>query len=132
MISVDTNVLVRLLVNDDTHQGEIAVNIIEQNAIYISKTVLLELEWVLRGCYAIPSAQIATSLEKLISISTVTIEHMECVIAALHDYKQGMDFADALHLASRDQAMKFATFDKKLVKKATQLCVKGVLLCDSL
>lgn len=51
MIAVDTNVIVRLLTNDDPHQTEKVARLMEGNSVFISKTVLLETEWVLRVAY---------------------------------------------------------------------------------
>ena len=51
MISIDTNILVRLFTNDDKKQARFAEQLIENNAIYIAKSVLLETEWVLRYTY---------------------------------------------------------------------------------
>jgi len=51
MIAVDTNVVVRFLVRDDPKQAARAAELIRDNQIWISKTVLLETEWVLRSLY---------------------------------------------------------------------------------
>lgn len=51
MVTVDTNILVRLVTKDDSEQSAQALRIIQNNNIFVPKTVLLETEWVLRFSY---------------------------------------------------------------------------------
>lgn len=119
MIGVDTNVLVRLLTRDDEAQFRKALKLFQQEEIFIPKTVFLETEWVLRYAYDFTPVQIADALEKLAGLSQVTTESASQVAQALAGFREGLDFADALHLASAtDQVSSFATFDQKLVKNA--------------
>ena len=118
MIAVDTNILVRLLVNDDKKQAKFAANLFKNNSIFIPKSVLLETEWVLRYTYEIKSDMISTAFEKLLGLSRVRVEDSICVSQAIQWYKKNFDFADALHLAASMQATTFATFDKKFIKIA--------------
>jgi predicted nucleic acid-binding protein len=53
MIALDTNIIVRLLANDDVSQARRAAEIIRNNEVFVTKTVLLETEWVLRHAYRI-------------------------------------------------------------------------------
>lgn len=92
-----------------------------EHSIFISKTVVLELEWVLRFSYELNRDVIATTLQKILTTQNFTIEQQLIIEQALQWYQQGMDFADALHLASSFNAEKFASFDKKLIKKAIAL-----------
>jgi predicted nucleic-acid-binding protein len=62
MIAVDTNVLVRFLVRDDAEQASRADSLIRSEEIWISKTVLLETEWVLRSLYAFRPDSVARAL----------------------------------------------------------------------
>jgi predicted nucleic-acid-binding protein len=118
MISVDTNVLVRLLTNDDPAQARRAARIMEKESIFIPKTVLLETEWVLRHAYKIEVPNILTAFRTLLGLPKVSMETPQTVVLALSFYAEGLDFADALHLASSKGADAFATFDKNLLKKA--------------
>ena len=68
MISVDTNVLVRLLTNDDPAQARRAARIMEKEDIFIPKTVLLETEWVLRHAYKIERSNILTAFRTLLGL----------------------------------------------------------------
>jgi predicted nucleic-acid-binding protein len=121
MVAVDTNVLVRFLVRDDPKQAARAASLIRDNSVWISKTVLLETEWVLRSLYKFSPEAVATALRALAGLQNVVIEDEPAVAKALDWSKGGLDFADALHLASAAKAEQFATFDRKLVKRAQPL-----------
>jgi predicted nucleic-acid-binding protein len=121
MIAIDTNILVRIVTNDSPEQVKQAVKLLREHSIFISKTVILELEWVLRFSYKLNRDVIATTLQKILTTQNFTIEQPLIIEHALQWYQQGMDFADALHLASSLNAEKFASFDKKLLKKAIAL-----------
>lgn len=121
MISVDTNVLARLIVNDDAAQGKRAAALLRREEVFIAKTVLLELEWVLRGAYKIERATILKALLGVLGLPNVIAEDSARIAAALRDYEAGLDFADALHLSSSIEADRFVTFDEKLCKRAKAL-----------
>ncbi|HEX7671048.1 MAG TPA: type II toxin-antitoxin system VapC family toxin [Polyangiaceae bacterium] len=121
MIAIDTNVLVRLVTNDDPVQSPRAARLFVREEVYVSKTVLLETEWVLRGAYELGRAAIRSAFERLLAVSSVTVEDSLAVERALTWSAAGMDFADALHLASSASAATFATFDKACVKRAAKL-----------
>jgi|JRYK01.1.fsa_nt_gb predicted nucleic acid-binding protein len=121
MIAVDTNVLARLIVGDDPDQAKRATALFRHKEVYIPKTVLLELEWVLRGAYRIERPLILKALLGLLGLPNVSAEDGARVASALRDYASGLDFADALHLASSIEAERFVTFDEKLRKRAKSL-----------
>ncbi len=125
MIAVDTNVLARYYVASSDElskkQSASAQKLIESGrALFVSKTVLLELEWVLRGYYKSPPEDVITVLEHLLAMSHVDVEDrvaLEMATAALRD---GFDFADALHHASARHCSTMATFDdKKFARRAS-------------
>jgi predicted nucleic-acid-binding protein len=118
MIAVDTNVLVRLVVRDDEAQAGRAAALFKQNEIYVCKTVLLETEWVLRFSYELDGAAILNALKGVVGLPHVSVEDGPAVAEALDLLGAGMDFADALHVASSREAAQFATFDKRLKKRA--------------
>ena len=118
MIAVDTNVLVRFLVRDDAKQAARAAELIRDNQIWISKTVLFETEWVLRSLYNFTAESLVRALRALAGLETVFLEDEVSVAKALDWFKEGLDFADALHLASAGDATQFATFDRKLARQA--------------
>ena len=113
MIAVDTNILVRYYLNDHIEQAELAQRLIEHYPIYVPKTVILELEWVLRGVAKIDRLHIGKCLEHLLSLSTATIEQHDHIILALAHYQNGFDFADALHWVSSKECQSFMTFDNR-------------------
>jgi predicted nucleic-acid-binding protein len=127
MIAVDTNVLVRVITNDDSDQAPLAARLLNRHdRVFISKTVLLELEWVLRSAYKIGAGHILKALIQFRDRPNVEIEDEAAVGDALGWFEQGMDFADALHLASTGRECPLATFDAALVRKASQLGLKAV------
>ena len=117
-VAVDTNIIVRLFVGDDPTQTKKAATLLSQNHILISTSVILETAWVLGKIYAFSSDQIAASLRKLSSIKTVEISDDLAFGTFLKMVDDGMDIADAVHLASAGNADWFATFDKDFVKAA--------------
>ena len=125
MRSLDTNVLVRFFVDDSddaqaARQRPAAIAALSERA-FVSVTVLLELEWVMRGFYEIPRRGVVRALRALAGIEHVTIEDRDVVLAALDAFERGLDFADALHLMRSARASAFATFDKKLARRAKGL-----------
>lgn len=118
MKAIDTNVLVRFLVQDDQRQAEAARRLIERDSIWLPKTVLLETEWVLRHAYGFRPRAVAEAQSKVCGLPRVAVEDEDAVIQALTWLARGLDFADARHLASSQSAESFCTFDKKLVTGA--------------
>jgi predicted nucleic-acid-binding protein len=127
MIAVDTNVLVRLLAEDDPDQAKRATRLFGENEIFIPKTVMLETEWVLRHAYGIDRKGILKAFQRLMGLSNVKIEDHQTMSVAVSWYNKEFDFADALHLASSRDAEGFATFDKSLLRKAGQVSSVNVI-----
>lgn len=118
MVTLDANVWVRYLINDDELQGRRAMRLLERStAVYLPRTVLLELEWVLRAAYRVKPADIHRSLLHILGLPMVTVDSPGQVATALDLFRQGYDFADALHLAGSDVAQAFYTFDEKFARK---------------
>ena len=118
MIAIDTNVLVRLLVADDPAQALRARKLVERNDVVVAATVLLEAEWVLRSAYRFDRAQIEAAFRRFLGLPRVAPDSPSVVAQALDAYRAGLDFADALHLASTPDADAFFTFDRRLVRVA--------------
>ncbi len=127
MLAVDTNVLVRFLAREHPDQVARADDLFRRNHIWIRITVLLETEWVLRDSYSFDRNRIRSDLRALLGRPTTHAEDEEAVSDALDWYAAGMDFADALHLASSRAADQFATFDRKFAAKAAKLTPAKVL-----
>ena len=128
MIAIDTNILVRIVTNDDPEQAQRAALVLQNQAVFISKTVVLELEWVLRFSYSLKRNIIQLTLLKILTTDGFTVEQSPAVEQSLLWYEKGMDFADALHLACSLHVDHFFSFDKKLIKKASQVKVGLTLL----
>ena len=121
MISVDTNLLARFLLKDDAAQFRRAVAVMQSGEeIYIPVTVLLELAWVLRGRET-TREEIAGSLRGILALPHARMQHADAVRAALAWADEGMDVADALHLALSGKATRFVTFDTTLARRAARL-----------
>jgi predicted nucleic-acid-binding protein len=70
--------------------------------VFVAKTVVLEVEWVMRGAYQRSPAAIAAAIEGLLAAADITVEDAAAVSRMVAWFKGGLDFADALHLASID------------------------------
>lgn len=121
MLAIDTNVIVRLLVNDDADQAARARQVIEGGDIFVATTVLLETEWVLRSAYGLASAIIARQLRSFAGLPGIRVEDPPRLARALDWAEAGLDFADALHLAGAGGCEAFVTFDQRLTKAAAEL-----------
>ncbi len=117
MIAFDTNLLVRLATNDQPEQAEIAEQLLKSNEVFISRTVLLEAEWVLRSRYKILAQQISNFFSALLNQDSIVIENDQQIEQAIKWYDLGADFADALHLAVCNTSPMY-TFDKGFCKTA--------------
>jgi predicted nucleic-acid-binding protein len=118
MIALDTNILARYLLKDDTEQFERARALIESaERITVPVTVLLELAWVLEVSDC-SRQEIARAFRVLIGLPNFALRSLDSLLYALRWYEEGMDFADALHLAMSAQDEALATFDRDFAKIA--------------
>ena len=89
-------------------------------SLFVSKTVVLELEWVLRGYYKSPPEDVLAVLSHLLAMPNLEVEDRVAVELAATALGDGFDFADALHHASSRHCSSMATFDdKKLARRAS-------------
>ncbi|MGA8146816.1 MAG: type II toxin-antitoxin system VapC family toxin [Gallionellaceae bacterium] len=122
MNAVDTNVLARFFINDAddreaARQRPAAVAALS-GAVFVPVSVILEFEWVMRGFYELSRKEIQLVFESLCGLENVQVEDRGSVLAALSAYQKGLDFADAMHLASADFCSTFLSFDQRLKKRA--------------
>jgi predicted nucleic-acid-binding protein len=122
---LDTNVLVRYVMQDDPRQSPLATRLVESLTAeapgFVSVVVLVELVWVLTGSYGLSRAQTATVLGTLLRSRELVVERAEWVSQALKRYSgAGADFADALieRLCSGAGCSSTVTFDAGAVKAA--------------
>jgi predicted nucleic-acid-binding protein len=135
MIGLDTNVLARYYIDDDAdtearRQQTAARRLIESGqALMVSKSVILELEWVMRGYYHFTPKQVASVMRHLLAQTHIMVEDRESVEQALSNREAGIDFADALHHASYRACVSIASFDdRKFVRRAKKLGLAPVVV----
>jgi predicted nucleic-acid-binding protein len=121
VVSVDTNILVRFIARDDPEQSPRTRSLIEAQSAFVTKTVLLETEWVLRRTYNYSPREVEAALRGIVGLPGITLEDPSAVRRALDWLAAGLDFADALHLASTPDGESFATFDRDLIRRARSL-----------
>ena len=122
MVAVDTNVLIRLFVNDDTLQSQKARALFDSHvgsveSLWIADIVMLELAWTLDRIYEFARVEICVALKALAGNATVSLESVQQIDEAIALYEQGpAGFADCLLAAKASHAGCDAlrTFDKKM------------------
>ena len=120
MLALDTNVLARYYVREEgasrttLAQSETARRVVESGGeLFVAKTVLLELEWVLRGAYGFAQKEVLRVLEHLLGLPNMRVEDRAAVESALANLRAGFDFADALHHSSGRNCEALLTFDMR-------------------
>jgi predicted nucleic-acid-binding protein len=124
MPSVDTNVLVRWLVEDDTEQVARVRRIFNTaiqrgDVLFVPSTVALELEWVLRSRYQLDKTRVLQVFNALLETQELEFQAESAIEQALHLYRSGTaEFADCLHagLCAAANQLPMLTFDKKAAK----------------
>ena len=88
----------------------------------VCKTVILELEWVMRGYYGFNHAEVISVLRHLMALPHISIEDRSTVERALSQCDAGLELADALHHASYRDCSSMVSFDdKKFARRARKL-----------
>lgn len=125
MIGLDTNVLVRYVVQDDPTQSPKATALVESlseaNPGFITLVALVELIWIIQGAYQASKDETIAVLEKLLRVKTFVVENAEVVFKAMHSYSNSnADFADCLIEQSAHKAgcTETVTFDSNAAKTA--------------
>jgi len=126
MIALDTNILVRFLVEDDAEQTRLATRVLEHalesgEPCYVSDVVMCEIVWVLDARYKIRRTEIHHALERLLQSQQLVFTSSSVLARALHAFAKGRgDFADYLireHARAAGCEI-VVTFDGKLLKEA--------------
>jgi predicted nucleic-acid-binding protein len=119
MHSVDTNVLVRLLVRDEAAQVTAAEAFVAKGA-WVSHLVLAETLWVLDAVYHRSPAQIAAAVGRMLNHRELTLQDADVVAAALEHFRArpALGFSDCLVFAIANKAghLPLGTFDRNLAK----------------
>jgi len=124
MIGIDTNVLVRYIVQDDPKQSRQASHFIEvigkeEHSIFVNGIVLCELVWVLESAYEYSQHNIAKVLEKILRTRQFMIYQPEILWRSFHDYRdKNLDFSDSYiaHLNLAHGCKHTVTCDKKALR----------------
>lgn len=124
MIGLDTNVLVRFIVQDDPVQSQMASDLIEkrltpENKGFVSSIVLCEVLWVLKRAYRQPKEQLLSVVRTILETEVLEMENRDCAWRAYYDYDEGLaDFSD-YYIAQINKvhgASLTATFDERALK----------------
>ena len=125
MIGIDTNVLVRYLMQDDDVQSPIATRFIEsltaEKPGFITLVATVETTWVLSRAYKLTREQVVQALDALIRSRELIVDEGADVVCALRMFQTGSaDFADCLieRMASRAGCTETVTFDSRAAKSA--------------
>ena len=133
MAGLDTNVLVRWLVDDDAGQADRVQVLLEAvragtEPLFVPTTVVLELEWVLRSRYRFEKAQVLSAFTALLETHELDFQTEDAVERALHLYREGAaEFADCLHagLCGAAGRSPLLTFDKQAARLASVELLAG-------
>lgn len=126
MAALDTNVLVRYLVQDDAAQLAAATKLIRKcvsagQSLFVPTSVTVELEWVLRSTYGFGKGDVVQVLSSLLSSAELVFQDEQALEVALLLFRKGSaDFADCVHIALASEAgeQPLWTFDKRAAKVA--------------
>ena len=132
MIGLDTNVLVRYVAQDDPKQSPKASRLIESLTAdapgYVGIVSVIELVWVLTGCYSLTRDEIGEVLETLLRTKEIVVAQADIVWKALRLFKDGKaDFADCMIEESASEAgcSYTATFDREAAKYCGMKLIDG-------
>lgn len=121
MIALDTNVLVRLLVQDDEEQFRATSKLLSRKGakFFVSDLVLMELDWVLRKLYDWKPQEVIDALYQMLAIHNLVFENEPRLLAVLEAMKKGAGMADELvaAVAKHHGCSELASFDKSFAKK---------------
>jgi predicted nucleic-acid-binding protein len=125
MTGLDTNVLVRYIMQDDARQAPKAAKLVESLTVdepgFVTVVSVIELGWVLSTSYDLDRGQVAQALELLLRTKTVVVDRADEVMRALRVFKAGSaDFADCLieRIAASAGCSKTMTFDAGAARAA--------------
>ena len=132
MIGLDTNVLVRFLVQDDPDQSRLARDLISRCTAeapgFICREVLVELVWVLERAYHFPRADVAHALDGILEAEELIVEASEDAATAAWRYRgESAGFADLMIAAAARRAgcETLVTFDRSAARQADVTLLDG-------
>ncbi len=122
MLAIDTNVVVRIITNDDAQQAAVARALLESENVFVGMTVLLESAWVLQSSYGFAPQSVVRLLRGFIALPQVSVGDRAALYAAFEWIDKGMGIADAFHVVEARECTAFASFDRSLTRRAARLC----------
>lgn len=123
MIIVDTNIILRYLLNDDEELNQKATEIIDNNDIFIPTEVIVEASYVLKKVYNVEKEKIFEAIQQLIKMDGVNFQNKETIELAFKTYaEKNLDIVDCmLYAYSKNEKFDVETFDKKLCKLISEI-----------
>lgn len=118
LIAVDTNIILRLVLDDDDRQVAAVRALMLREPLYVSLGVLLEAGWVLQSRYRLARAEVADALTLVASLDGLIVARLPLALWAVERYRAGADLADMIHLVSAAKIGRLATFDRGVAKAA--------------
>ena len=118
MIIVDTNIILRYLLQDSEELSEKAIEIIDNNEIFIPTEVIVEASYVLKKVYNVEKEKIYESIKLLTDIEDIKFQNKETIALAFKIYaEKSLDIVDCmLYAYKKNENYNIKTFDKKLEK----------------
>jgi predicted nucleic-acid-binding protein len=119
VIAIDTNVLVRVLIDEPSETQQITAAralVGDARTVFVSQVVLVEMVWVLESAYQLPKAEVLRALDHLLANAAFSLdEEARCAAAVRLFRESNADFADCLILTCcRERGLDLYTFDKRL------------------
>ena len=131
MIGLDTNVLVRYIMQDDAKQSKLASRLIESLTVedpgFFPLVAVIELVWVLSSSFELVRAQVVSALEVLLQTKEIQVERAEVVWRAVRVYRDSSaDFADCLveRSAAAAGCVRTMTFDRGAAKNCSMMLIQ--------
>ena len=126
MRAIDTNIIVRYLTGDDPDQTMKAKAVVDAGQVFVSASVVLECEWVLRSVYEFSRQEVIAALQAFLGLPGVTTDNATVLVRAIDYADRGMDLTDALHLSAASECEVMFTFDRRFVKQAADAPIEVI------
>ncbi len=121
LLAVDTNVLARALVNDGSAQTTVARKLFLEHMVFVADSVLLETEWVLRSHLKLGRSAVSDLFLSLLSAEKVSFEDRPRISRVVLAHRDGLDFADGMHLFAAEGCEAMITFDEAFVRRSRKI-----------
>lgn len=130
MIGLDTNVLVRYIMQDDVRQSSLATKLVEGLSVdapgFITLVSVIELTWVLESAFELNRSQIVEVVQRIMSVDVFKVDRVGIVASALRIYANSKaDFADCLieRISAHAGCAQTMTFDRHAAKTGGMILI---------